>query len=122
MVSDAFVSPSSAVSGVPVVSDVVVSPSSVVAVSDGVFSDSDVNVLCQSFSFSNKREDSDVLKVSVRELKEQVLSPDESSVGVVRIARQARSEKGQNIFAIFRQGENEVVFAGVARWDEQLRM
>ena len=34
-------------------------------------------------------EDSEVMKVSTRELKEQVLSPDESSVDVVRIAKQA---------------------------------
>ena len=39
-------------------------------------------------------EDSGVRKVSTRELKEQVLSPDESSVNTVRIARQTRSERG----------------------------
>ena len=33
-------------------------------------------------------EDSEVMKVSTRELKEQVLSPDESSFNFVRIARQ----------------------------------
>ena len=45
-------------------------------------------------------EDSQALKVSTRELKEQVLSPDESSVSVVRIARQARSEQGKKLFKI----------------------
>ena len=43
-------------------------------------------------------EDSEVMKVSTRELKEQVLAPDESSVNMVRIARQARSEKGRSCF------------------------
>ena len=43
-------------------------------------------------------EDSEVLKVSTRELKEQVLSPDESSVSMVRVARQARSEKSSKLF------------------------
>ena len=49
-------------------------------------------------------EDSEVAKVRTRELKEQVLSPNESSVNVVRIARQA-----QTFFQIFRQGANEVL-------------
>ena len=35
-------------------------------------------------------EGSEALKVSTRELKEQVLSPNEPSVTIVRIARQAR--------------------------------
>ena len=60
-------------------------------------------------------EDSQALKVSTRELKEQVLSPDESSVSVVRIARQARSEQGKKLFKIFRQGANEVLIASMAR-------
>ena len=42
-------------------------------------------------------EDGEVLKVSTRELKEQVLSPDESSVSIVRIARQARVEKSKKL-------------------------
>ena len=68
-------------------------------------------------------EDSEVLKVSTRELlKEQVLSPDESSVSIVRIARQARSEKSKKLLQIFRQGANEVPIASKARWREHLRM
>ena len=54
-------------------------------------------------------EGSEVFKVSTRELKEQVLSPDESSVGVVRIA------KSKKLFQIFRQGANEVIIASMAR-------
>ena len=49
-------------------------------------------------------EDSEVVKVSTRDLKEQVLSPDESSVNTVRIARHSRSEKSKKLFQIFRQG------------------
>ena len=58
-------------------------------------------------------EDSEVLKLSTRELKEQVLSPDESSIRKVRIARQARSEKSKKLFHIFRQGANEVLIASM---------
>ena len=42
-------------------------------------------------------EDSEALKVSTRELKEQVLSPDELSVNIVRISKQARSEKSKKL-------------------------
>ena len=52
-------------------------------------------------------EDSDVTKVSIRELEEQVLSPNERRINVVRIARQARNEKRKNVCQIFRQGEKE---------------
>ena len=48
-------------------------------------------------------EDSEVLKVGTRELKEHVLSPDESSVRKVHIGRQAKSEKSKKLFQIFRQ-------------------
>ena len=49
------------------------------------------------------------------------MSPNESSVNIVRIARQARNEKGKKLFALFSQGENEVVLAGMARWEEELK-
>ena len=65
-------------------------------------------------------EGSEVLKVSTRDLKEQVLSPDESSVRKVRIARQASSEESEKFFQIFRQGANEVLIASMARWEEHL--
>ena len=68
-------------------------------------------------------EDSEALKVSTRELREQVLSPNEPSVNIVRIARQARSEKHKKLFQIFsRQGAKEIPVASVARWEEYLRM
>ena len=66
-------------------------------------------------------EDSKVLKVSTRKLKEHVLSPNESSVSIVRIARQVRSEKSKKLFQIFRQGANEVLIASTARWEEHLK-
>ena len=69
----------------------------------------------------NVWEDSEVMKVSTRALKERVLCPDESSVNIVRIARQARSEMGKKLFHIFRPGEKEVVIVGVARWEKQLK-
>ena len=66
-------------------------------------------------------EDSEVLKVSTREFKEHVLSPDEWSVRKVRIARQARSEKSKKLFQIFRQGANAVLIASMAGWEEHLK-
>ena len=47
-------------------------------------------------------EDSEVTKVSTSELKEQILSPSESSVKIVRIARQARKRKNKMLFQILR--------------------
>ena len=59
-------------------------------------------------------EDSESLNVSTRELKDQVLSPDGSSVNIERTARQARSEKSKKLFQIFTQGANEVLIASMA--------
>ena len=73
-------------------------------------------------NFFKYLDDSEVKKVSTRELKERVLSPNESSVDIERIARQARSERGKKLFQIFRQGANEVLIATVARGEEHLRM
>ena len=66
-------------------------------------------------------EDSEALKVSTRELKEQDLFPDESSFSIVRIARQARSEDSKKLLQIFRQGANEVLVESMARWEEHLK-
>ena len=43
-------------------------------------------------------EDSEAAKVSMRELEEQVLSPNESRINIVRIARHARSDKRKSGF------------------------
>ena len=39
----------------------------------------------------------------------------------MQIAKQARNERGQKLFQIFRQEENEVYIASLARWDTQLK-
>ena len=66
-------------------------------------------------------EDSESKKVGTRELEEQLLSPNESRVNVVRIARQPRIEKQEKFFQIFRQREAEVLIASKARCDVQLK-
>ena len=45
------------------------------------------------------QEESEV-KASTQELKERVLSPNEPSVDIVRIVRQARSEKHKKVFQL----------------------
>ena len=65
-------------------------------------------------------EDSEITKVSTRELEEQVLSPNEPRINVVRIARPARTEMKEKLFQIFRQREGEVLIASKARWDARL--
>ena len=63
------------------------------------------------------------VKVSTQELKERVLSPNEPSVNIERIVRQARSEKHKKLFQIFsRKGVKEIPVASMARLEERLRM
>ena len=64
-------------------------------------------------------EDSEVLKVSPRELKEQVLSPDDSIFRKVRGRREVRNAK--KLCQIFRQGAIEVPIAILARWEEHVK-
>ena len=65
-------------------------------------------------SYLDKSESS---KVSTKELKEQVPSPNEPNVNFDRIARQAKK-----LFQIFiRQGANESVVARKGRWEEHWR-
>ena len=66
-------------------------------------------------------EDSEDLKVGMSELNEQLETPEEEGPSIMQIAQQARNEKGQKIFDIFRQGEEEVCIASLARWDTQLK-
>ena len=66
-------------------------------------------------------EDSEITKVSTRELEELVLSPNEPRINVVRIAGLARNEKKEKLFQIFRQREGEVSNASKATWDVQLK-
>ena len=68
-------------------------------------------------------EDSEASKASTKELKERVMPPNEPSVTIERIARQARSGKRKKLFQIFsRQGTNEILVASMERWEEYLRM
>ena len=67
-------------------------------------------------------EDSEDLKVSLSELKEQLASPEEAGVSVMQIAKQARNERGQKLLQIFRQEENEVCIASLVRWDTTERI
>ena len=59
--------------------------------------------------------------MGLSELKEQLETPEEAGCSVMQIAQQARNERGQKLFGIFRQGENEVYIANLARWDTQLK-
>ena len=66
-------------------------------------------------------EDSENLKVGLSELKEQLESPEDAGISVMQIAKQAKQERGQKLFQIFRREENEVYVASLARWDTQLK-
>ena len=52
-------------------------------------------------------DESEALKVSTKESKEQVLSPNEPSVNKERIARQARSDNSQEIVPDLQQTRNK---------------
>ena len=66
-------------------------------------------------------EDSEDLKVAVTELREQLGISEETCVSIRKIVQQAKKENGQQIFEIFRQGEEEVCIASLARWNAQLK-
>ena len=66
-------------------------------------------------------EDSEVTKVSTRELKERILSPNESNVNIMRIAKQARNEKGKKTVCDPQTRKNETVFASMASGEGQLK-
>ena len=56
----------------------------------------------------NYLEDSEDLKVGLSDLKEQLETREEASFSIMQIAKQASNERGQKIFQIFRQEDNEV--------------
>ena len=66
-------------------------------------------------------EDSEDLKVRVADLQEQLGMSEEAGIFIKQVAQQARNENGQNIFEIFRQGEEEVRIASWAIWNAQLK-
>ena len=56
------------------------------------------------------------------EFKEQLETPkDAVAISVMQIAKQARNERRQKLFQIFRQEENAVYIASLALWDAQLK-
>ena len=57
--------------------------------------------------------------MGLSELKEQLEMLEEAGFSILQIAKQARNERSQKLFQIFRQGENEVYIASLARWDTQ---
>ena len=61
------------------------------------------------------QEDSEDLKVCVTELQEQLEISEEAGVSIRQVAQQAMNENGQKIFEMFRQGEEEVCVASLAR-------
>ena len=61
-------------------------------------------------------EDSEHLKESISELKGQLETLEEEGFSTMQIAQQATNEKGQKLFELFRQGEDEVYIASLARW------
>ena len=66
-------------------------------------------------------QDSEDLKVSLRELQEQLESLEEAGISIMQSAKQARNERGQKLFQIFRQEENEVYMPSLAGWDTQMK-
>ena len=62
-------------------------------------------------------EDKEDVKVGLSEFKEQLEMPEEAGISIMQSAKQARNERGQKLFQIFRQEENEVYIASLARWD-----
>ena len=66
-------------------------------------------------------QDSEDVKVCLRELEEQLEYPEEAGISFMQIAKQSRNERGPKIFQIFGQEENEVYIASLARWDTHLK-
>ena len=59
--------------------------------------------------------------MGLSELKEQLETPEEASFSIVQVAKQARNERDQKLFQIFRQGENGVYIASLSSWYTQLK-
>ena len=66
-------------------------------------------------------EDSEVAKVCIKRGGGTSFVSYESKMNIVNIALHARNGRWKKLFLIFRQGENEVLIASQARWDEHLK-
>ena len=67
------------------------------------------------------QEDSEDVIVCVAELQEQFGISGGAGTSIRQIAQLAKNENGQKIFENFRQGEEEVCIASLARWNAQLK-
>ena len=59
--------------------------------------------------------------MSVTELREQLGMSEEAGISIQEVIQWARNENGQFVFEIFRQGEEDVCIASLARWNAQLK-
>ena len=59
--------------------------------------------------------------MGLSELKEQLEMLEGGGISIMQIAKQARNERDQKLVQIFKQEENEVYIASLARWDAQLK-
>ena len=66
-------------------------------------------------------EDSDDVKMGVTELQKQLVISEEVGISIRQVAQQAMCENGQKIFELYRQGEEEVCIACLARWNAQVK-
>ena len=66
-------------------------------------------------------EDSDDVKVGVTELQKQLEISEEVGIYIRQVAQQAMCENGQKIFELYRQGEEEVCIACLARCNAQVK-
>ena len=68
-------------------------------------------------------DNSEASKVGTKDLEEHVLAPNEPSVNIEYIVRQARGVKHKKMFQILsRQGAKEITVASMARWAENMRI
>ena len=63
---------------------------------------------------------SEDLKISLIELKEQLESLEEADISFMQIAKQTRNERGAKLLQIFEK-EKEMYIASRARWGAQLK-
>ena len=66
-------------------------------------------------------EDGEDLNVGISELQERLETPEEEGRSIMQIAKQARNEKVQHIFELFRQGEEEVCITSLAKKNAPLK-
>ena len=73
-----------------------------------------------AYRFREDGQESDDVKMGATELQEQLEISEEACIFITQVAQQAMNENGQIFLNIFRQGEEEVCIASLARWNAQL--